>query len=66
MILIVRLILHVLSTPACDDLLDDDGDGLVDCDDPDCEGRQPVLRALAMTTFDNDNDGLIDCLDEDC
>jgi hypothetical protein len=28
---------------ACADLWDDDGDGKIDCDDPDCQGKPPCL-----------------------
>lgn len=52
----------------CDDGLDDDNDGLVDCDDPDC-ASDPVcaMQPEACTGgVDEDGDGLIDCEDPDC
>lgn len=43
---------------------DDDGDGLQDCDDPDCETECP--EAQCSDGVDNDEDGLVDCEDADC
>ncbi|PHN08383.1 M43 family zinc metalloprotease [Flavilitoribacter nigricans] len=53
----------------CNDGLDNDGDGLVDCDDPDCDTDpfcQPVEPEICDDGIDNDGDGLIDCDDPDC
>lgn len=56
----------------CDDLIDDDCDGRVDCLDPDCA---PALvcctpsdssERLCDNTVDEDCDGLKDCADPDC
>ena len=50
----------------CTDGLDDDGDGLIDCDDPDC-GVDPVCtEEMCDDQQDEDLDGLIDCADQDC
>ena len=53
----------------CDNGLDDDSDGLTDCDDPDCFA-QPGCTATTETSctdgVDNDGDLLIDCDDSDC
>lgn len=54
----------------CYDTIDNDCDGLVDCDDPECTGApncmpQPTPE-LCDDGRDNDNDGLIDCDDPDC
>ena len=52
----------------CDDGIDNDCDGLVDCDDPDCAG-DPVCESVAEICnngLDDDGDGLIDCADPDC
>ena len=50
----------------CDDLADNDGDGLVDCDDPDC----PLVRCMdgedCDDGIDNDLNGLVDCEDRYC
>ena len=64
----------------CADGVDNDGDGLADCDDPDCaadpecqapnlEGQpflieQPVLVENCSDGIDNDGDGKIDCKDK--
>ncbi|MBL4637312.1 MAG: hypothetical protein JKY56_25885 [Kofleriaceae bacterium] len=61
---------------------DEDGDGLVDCEDPDCEeancgpgalrcsqGSCTCARSveeLCGDEFDGDCDGLVDCADPDC
>ncbi len=61
----------------CQDGLDNDDDGLLDCADPDCFGIAPCpeerLNPLAEKGFfncqdgiDNDGDGLVDCYDPDC
>jgi hypothetical protein len=52
----------------CTDLLDNDGDGLIDCFDPDCVEGSPFCEAefYCDDGFDNDADGLIDCDDPDC
>ena len=70
-------VLHVVISPlgdeVCDNDLDDDGDGMVDCDDEDCDGSPDCIplpeRGVAACTDgdDNDLDGLVDCDDtEDC
>ncbi len=60
----------------CNDGLDNDTDGKIDCADPDCNlqrcGDWCVCKALKKTEqnctdgLDNDGDGEIDCADEDC
>ncbi len=61
----------------CSDGLDDDGDGLVDCCDDDCEGDSacavacpeygaPMPERDCGDCIDNDCDGLVDDLDPDC
>ena len=69
--------LNITETPAgpttetnCTDGLDDDGDTLVDCDDPDC-AADPACAAPATETnctdgLDDDGDTLVDCDDPDC
>ncbi len=53
----------------CWDGFDNDGDGLVDCADPDCVAfitcQENTLLACNDLT-DNDGDGLVDCFDSDC
>ncbi len=46
----------------CDNGIDDDGDGLIDNDDPDC---LPKIE-ICDDGIDNDDDGLIDSADPDC
>ena len=57
----------------CDDGIDNDGDTLIDCQDPNCHGTQGTggtcEYAEELTCddfFDNDGDGLPDCQDTDC
>ncbi|MEM9834494.1 MAG: hypothetical protein AAF944_27960, partial [Bacteroidota bacterium] len=52
----------------CNNGIDDDGDGLVDCFDNDCIGIGTCLNVESNCTdgLDNDGDGLPDCLDSDC
>lgn len=66
---------------ACSDGIDNDGDGLIDCDDPDCQTQGtrevpgPGMTVCAKTEDnlytcsdgkDNDGDGFIDCEDNSC
>ena len=57
---------------ACEDNTDNDGDGLVDCDDPDCGSFSYCNKeykdgaAACEDSADNDGDGLVDCADPDC
>ncbi|MBN2499082.1 MAG: CRTAC1 family protein [Deltaproteobacteria bacterium] len=60
------------SDAACEDELDNDADGLTDCEDPSC-GRTAHCIELAETGdaqcgdgSDNDGDGATDCDDPDC
>ena len=60
----------------CDNGVDDDGDGRIDCADPSCDRRAcgpgclcdvGVARETACGDgADNDGDGRIDCADDDC
>ena len=45
----------------CNNGIDDDGDGLIDNNDPDC-----FMSEICNDGLDNDGDGLIDCDDLDC
>ena len=59
----------------CDDDIDNDGDGLTDCDDRDCR-KDPACsdgggggnnkERNCADGLDNDEDGLTDCDDRDC
>ena len=54
----------------CDDGIDNDNDGLVDCDDADCDGFPecvgPGFEFSCDNGIDDDFDGLTDCDDPDC
>ncbi|MDX9970603.1 MAG: hypothetical protein RBS56_01715 [Candidatus Gracilibacteria bacterium] len=52
----------------CENGLDDDGDGLIDCADPDCASRSycQILPEICNDGLDNDKNGLIDCADPVC
>lgn len=50
----------------CSDGTDDDGDGLIDCDDPDCAGAEACIEQDCTDGSDDDGDGLTDCDDPDC
>ena len=55
----------------CDNYLDDDGDELHDCDDPDCVGSRVCAETswpweLCQGGVDEDLDGYTDCDDPDC
>ena len=58
----------------CDNKLDDDGDGRIDCDDSDCIHAANCLAPtdpdvtieICNNKLDDDGDGNIDCNDDDC
>ena len=51
----------------CNDGIDNDGDGLVDCNDPDCVFPPTIEQGCNCEDgIDNDSDGKIDSLDPDC
>jgi hypothetical protein len=54
----------------CSDGRDNDGDSLVDCEDPDCDCAPECVPPLTETDctnmIDDDCDGLVDCEDPDC
>ncbi len=52
----------------CNDMADNDGDGLDDCDDPDCALHWDCnhVPELCYGGADEDADGLVDCADPDC
>jgi len=56
------------STPTeiCNDGLDNDNDGFVDCQDNDCAEAANCAVEICDDGIDNDNDGFIDCDDNDC
>ena len=53
----------------CNNGTDDDGDGAVDCDDPDCSDDVSCIGAgveNCTNAVDDDGDGAVDCADPDC
>ncbi len=54
----------------CTDGVDNDDDGLIDCDDSDCAAEPacdaPITETVCDDGIDDDDDGLIDCDDSDC
>ena len=53
----------------CADAMDNDGDGLTDCEDPDCNAEAFCNEAgsnACSDGLDNDNDGEVDCNDPGC
>ncbi len=50
----------------CSNGKDDDGDGLIDCADPDCASSCSTSDEVCGNGKDDDGDGLIDCADPDC
>ncbi|HCH63488.1 MAG TPA: hypothetical protein DFR83_11830 [Deltaproteobacteria bacterium] len=53
----------------CADGEDNDQDGLLDCEDPDCTGDEACIDDIegeCSDGTDNDGDGRVDCEDEDC
>jgi hypothetical protein len=50
----------------CDDGIDNNGNALIDCSDPECAGTTACTETVCNDTTDNDHDGMADCLDADC
>ncbi len=56
----------------CDDGIDNNGSGFIDCDDfecigdPACPPKVENTNALCSDGIDNDGDGLVDCQDPSC
>jgi hypothetical protein len=52
----------------CANGLDDDGDGLVDCADPDCQAFPACVgsKEICNNGIDDDKDGFTDCQDPEC
>ncbi len=53
-------------TNHCDDGIDNDLDGLADCDDSDCSEDGACVELVCDDAVDNDNDTVMDCADADC
>ena len=50
----------------CGNMIDDDGDGLIDCEDPDCFNSNVCTVEICNNGIDDDSDGWIDCSDSEC
>ena len=50
----------------CDDGIDGDNDGLIDCKDDDCNWKEGCMETICDDGIDNNKDGDIDCDDDDC
>ena len=51
----------------CNNGIDDNGNGLIDCNDPDCQYAASIERGCNCDDgIDNDGDGLIDVYDGEC
>ncbi|GGD35806.1 MULTISPECIES: hypothetical protein [Flavobacterium] len=50
----------------CNNGIDDDGDGFIDCDDFDCNESPFCAVEICNNGIDDDGDGFIDCDDFDC
>lgn len=50
----------------CNNGIDDDGDGFVDCEDFDCLGSIYCAVEICDNGIDDDGDGFVDCEDLDC
>ncbi|MFT6142943.1 MAG: hypothetical protein ACJAZO_000290 [Myxococcota bacterium] len=51
---------------SCDDDRDNDGNGLTDCEDPECADNQVCVESNCDDNIDSDGDLLTDCEDDDC
>ena len=63
--LLVRTTDHVLAE-LCEDGIDNDGDGLTDCEAATCLSRPVCMEQICDDGADDDLDGTVDCQDEDC
>jgi hypothetical protein len=50
----------------CFNGIDDDGDGLADCNDPDCATDPNCVDENCNNNIDDDGDGYVDCDDTEC
>jgi len=62
----LTLMLAAGAQELCDNGVDDDGDGDVDCDDADCVGEVQCIFEICDNGVDDDGDGDVDCDDVDC
>jgi hypothetical protein len=55
-----------LTPEVCDNGKDDDGDGLIDCADPDCANAPNCVHEICGNCIDDDHNGLVDYEDPAC
>ena len=57
-----------IDTEICDDGVDNDGDGYIDCEDTDCVDHTACVKieTICNNGLDDDGDGYTDCDDPDC
>jgi hypothetical protein len=61
-----HLAIDCVTPEDCDDGLDNDGDTVADCADPECRWVLPCYEDVCNDGLDNDHDGPADCADFDC
>jgi len=60
------LIESTASEVNCGDTIDDDLDGLTDCEDPDCDSQPTACIEDCTNGVDDDGDNAVDCADGSC
>ena len=66
-ILLFSSLISCSQSEKCDNGVDDDGNDLTDCDDPDCATSfPPCLDEICDNGLDDNEDGFTDCEDEMC
>ena len=56
----------IIGTEDCNNGMDDDGDGRIDCADDECRRAENCYESSCQNGIDDDNDGATDCDDTDC
>lgn len=67
LVLLCAVAAQAQTTEICNDGIDNDGNGLIDCADPFCNFAANVEKGCrCFDNIDNDGDGLIDAADHEC
>lgn len=66
-----NFVLNIVASPidevgACTGGVDDDRDGVADCEDSDCSDQPGCIESNCADAMDDDDDGDVDCFDFDC